>query len=119
MYKHKNNKLTPASKRLRKEMTKEERRLWFDFLKNLPMTINRQKVIGRYIVDFYCAEANVVIELDGSQHFEPEGKAEDTERDKYLRLRGVEVLRYSNYDVNTSFDAVCNDILNVIESRKG
>ena len=92
-------------------MTKEERHLWYDFLKKLPLTVHRQKVIGKYIVDFYCASANTVIELDGSQHYEVLGKQEDAARDSYLRKLGITVLRYSNLDIARRFDAVCADIL--------
>jgi very-short-patch-repair endonuclease len=106
-----NPSLTPNSKRLRRNMTKEERHLWYDFLKNLPVTVNRQKVIGPYIVDFYCAAAKVVIELDGSQHYEETGKAADMERDAYLQSLGLTVLRYSNREVNQRFRGVCEDIL--------
>ena len=80
------------------------------FLKKLPATFNRQKVIGKYIVDFYCAKAKLVIELDGSQHFEDGGLASDKIRDAYLKEKGLTVLRYSNYDVNTNFEGVCADI---------
>lgn len=106
-----NPKLTRNSKNLRKNMTKEERHLWYDFLKLLPQTINRQKVIGNYIVDFYCASAKLVIELDGSQHYEKDGKISDAQRDEYLNKLGITVLRYSNYDVNHNFRSVCEDIL--------
>ena len=107
-----NPKLTKNAKALRKGMTPEERRLWYDFLKTLPVTVNRQKVFGRYIVDFYCAKAKLVIELDGSQHFEAEALAADRERDAYFQNLGITVLRYANSDVRDSFDAVCQDILN-------
>ena len=113
--KHKNERLTENSQRLRKEMTKEERHLWFDFLKDLPITVNRQKVIGRYVVDFYCAEADLVIELDGSQHFEQDGLTDDKKRDEYLRSKGLEVVRYPNNQINEDFEAVCVDILNRVE----
>ena len=107
-----NNKdLTPNAKELRKNMTKEERHLWYDFLKGLPVTVQRQKVIGHYIVDFYCAEGKLVIELDGSQHYEDQGKENDVLRDVYLRSFGLTVLRYSNLDVQRNFDGVCQDIL--------
>ena len=72
-----NPQLTPLAQKLRREMTKEERHLWYDFLKDLPATFNRQKVIGNYIADFYCASSKLVIELDGSQHFEEKGVAAD------------------------------------------
>ncbi len=97
-------------------MTKEERRLWYDFLKSLSVTVNRQKVIGKYIVDFYCAEAKLVIELDGSQHYEDKGVAADAERDQYLSGRGLRVLRYANSDVNNNFRGVCEDTLKHLES---
>ena len=93
-------------------MTKEERHLWYDFLKGLPINVNRQKVIGPYIADFYCAQKKIVIELDGSQHYEDEGRTKDIERDDYFRENGIKVLRYSNLDVNRNFEGVCQDILN-------
>ena len=113
-----NPNLKKHSQELRKNMTKEERHLWYDFLKTLPITINRQKSIGPYILDFYCAKAKIGIELDGSQHYEAEGKASDIERDKYFKDLGIDILRYSNYDLNKNFNSVCEDIarkLGVIE----
>lgn len=97
---------------MRKNMTKEERHLWYDFLKEFPVMVHRQKVIGSYIVDFYIAEKKLVIELDGSQHYSEEGKAYDAERDAFLNAQGLTVLRYANSDVNTQFEAVCRDIWN-------
>ena len=91
-------------------MTKEEKHLWYDFLKLLPETFNRQKVIGPYVVDFYCASAKIAIELDGSQHYKEEGKASDRERDAYLNALGITVLRYSNLTVHKDFAGVCADI---------
>ena len=111
MNSYSNSKLTKNSQNLRKQMTKEERHLWYDFLKKLPITVNRQKVIGHYIVDFYCAQAKLVIELDGSQHYETAGQSADRERDAALRELGLTVLRYSNTDIARNFDAVCQDIL--------
>ena len=105
-----NTKLTKNSQHLRKNMTKEERHLWYDFLKSQICTFNRQKVIGDYIVDFYCAKEKIVIELDGSQHYEEKGKENDLKRDRYLNSLGITVLRYSNYDINTNFEGVCYDI---------
>lgn len=107
-----NKKLTRNSQKLRKNMTKEERHLWYDFLKELPVTFHRQKVINNYIVDFYCASAKIVIELDGTQHFLDEGIEKDKERDSYLYSLGLTVLRYSNYEINNSFESVCQDIFN-------
>ena len=111
MNENNNEKLTRNAQRLRREMTKEERHLWYDFLKRLPVTINRQKVIGKYIVDFYCAEAKLAIELDGSQHFEKDGITADAQRDACLNSMGITVLRYSNSDINMDFNGVCEDIL--------
>ena len=99
-------------------MTKEERHLWYDFLNHVPARFSRQKVIGSYIVDFYCASAGLVIELDGSQHYEEEGVAADKARDAYLTGLGLRVVRYSNVDVNRRFTAVCEDILGYIGNRK-
>ncbi len=107
-----NSKLTGNAKILRKNMTKEERQLWYDFLKGLSVTVNRQKVIGKYIVDFYIASEKLVIELDGSQHYEEKGLEEDIKRDAFLKSLGIKVLRYSNLDINQRFEGVCQDILN-------
>ena len=95
-------------------MTKEERHLWYDFLKRLKVNVKRQKVIGPYIVDFYIPSKKIVIELDGSQHFEKDGREEDIERDNYLKSLGITVLRYPNNDINLRFEAVCEDISNHI-----
>ena len=96
-------------------MTEEERKLWYLFLKNLTVTIKRQQIVGNYILDFYCAAAKIGIELDGSQHYENENRNRDKQRDEYLNSCGIEVLRYSNYDVKYYFDAVCCDIMKHIE----
>ena len=116
MNKTNNPKLTGNAKALRKNMTKEERHLWYDFLKTLPITVNRQKVIGKYIVDFYIAALKIVIELDGSQHYEEKGIENDAKRDAFLNGLGVKVLRYSNLDINQRFESVCHDILNNLDT---
>ncbi len=103
--------LTGFSKALRKNMTKEERHLWYDFLKELPITVNRQKVLGPYIADFFIASKKTVIELDGSQHFQGDGPAHDRERDAWFQANGIRVLRYNNLQINREFDAVCRDIM--------
>ena len=100
------------AKSLRKNMTNEERRLWYDFLRSLPAMVHRQRVIGHYIVDFYTASAGLVIELDGSQHYETAGRMADAQRDADLQAQGLTVLRYSNADVNYRFEEVCQDIWN-------
>ena len=106
-----NSKLTRNAQTLRKNMTKEERHLWYDFLKSLPMTFNRQKVIGKYIADFYCFEKKLIIELDGSQHYIDKGQLSDKERDAYFSSLGLTVLRYSNRQIHNEFERVCMDIL--------
>ena len=107
-----NPKLTSNARKLRKTMTKEERHLWYDCLKALPLTVHRQKTLGSYIVDFYIASAKTVIELDGSQHYEDAGRAKDECRDAYLKSIGCKILRYSNADINQRFQSVCEDIYN-------
>ena len=116
MNKTNNSKLTDNAKTLRKNMTKEEKHSWYDFLKALPVTVNRQKVIGRYIVDFYIASHKLVIELDGSQHYEDKGIERDVKRDEYLNSLGIKVLRYSNIDIHQGFEGVCQDILNNVNT---
>ena len=106
-----NKVLLTNARNLRKGMTKEERKLWYTFLCKLPVRFRRQQIIGNYIVDFYCHSRGLVIELDGSQHFEDKGKQADLERDAYLRGLGLRVLRYSNLDVNRNFRGICEDIL--------
>ena len=114
----KNKNLSELARTLRKNMTRHERHLWYDFLKGLPVMVHRQKVIGSYIVDFYIAEKKLVIELDGSQHYELPGKQADTVRDRYLREQGLTVLRYANSDVDRNFPGVCEDILNHIQNAE-
>ncbi len=100
-------------------MTKEERHLWYDCLKILPITVHRQKVIGRYVVDFYCASAKIAIEIDGSQHYEEKARQKDRIRDEYLNDLGITVLRYTNLDIHRNFKGVCADITNHIEEVVG
>ena len=98
-------------------MTKEERKLWYTFLCKLPVRFRRQQIIGSYIVDFYCHSKQLVIELDGSQHFEPEGSAYDYERDCVLNKLGVRVLRIPNSEVKQNFRGVCEYIDGEIQKR--
>ncbi len=118
MNKNNNPSLTHFSQNLRSNMTKEEKHLWYDFLKKLPQTFNRQKVMGNYILDFYCAEAKIAIELDGSQHYEQKAKKNDAVRDEFLVSQGMKVLRYTNIDINNNFDGVCTDILKHLEDLR-
>ena len=105
-----NKQLVPFAKQLRKEMTKEERHLWYDFLRSYPVRFSRQKVLGKYIVDFYSAEAKIVIELDGSQHYEDQNIKQDAERTSFLEGYGLTVIRIPNNEVNTNFRSVCEYI---------
>ena len=105
-YKH-NKQLVPLAKSLRKEMTREERHLWYDFLKGYPVRFSRQKVLGKHIADFYSAEAKIVIELDGSQHYQEGNLETDQERTEFLEKYGLKVIRIANNEVNRDFQVVC------------
>ena len=105
-----NKQLVPLAKQLRKEMTKEERHLWHDYLRSYPVRFSRQKVLGKYIADFYSAEAKLVIELDGSQHYEAENIENDAERTAFLESYGLTVIRIPNNEVNRNFWGVCEYI---------
>ena len=105
------------AKHLRREMTKQERHLWYDFLKTYPVHFYRQRPIDRYIVDFYCSEAGIVIELDGDQHGEEAAVKNDTLRSETLQKHGLEVLRYANLDVMASFEGVCMSIHRAVKER--
>ena len=107
-----NENLTDNAKELRKNMTPEEKHLWYDFLKLLPVTVNRQKTVGSYIVDFYIHSAKLVIEIDGMQHHSIDHQQADVKRDAYLSSYGITVLRYDNKTVRDEFAWVCEDILN-------
>ena len=105
-----NQKLLRTSQTLRKNMTKEERHLWYDFLKTYPIQFKRQYTIGCYVVDFYCYRAKLVVELDGSQHYDPETIAYDKRRTDYIEAQGYNVLRFSNRDITERFRSVCEAI---------
>ena len=113
-YKH-NKERVGFAKELRKNMTKEERRLWFDFLKGYPVRFIRQKIIGHYIVDFYCAKAKLIVELDGSQHYEDQGVEKDQARTKFLEEYGFHIIRIPNNAVNQNFRGVCEYVDNMVE----
>ena len=109
-YKYNENNIL-LSQTLRKNMTKEEKHLWYDFLKKLPFTVKRQETIGDFIVDFYITKYNIVIEVDGRQHKMKEHEKADQERDRELSRLGIKVLRYTNSDISCRFNEVCKDIL--------
>lgn len=112
-----NKNIVPAARMLRKNMTKEERHLWYEFLRNYPVRFSRQKVLGKYIVDFYCAKVGLVIELDGSQHYDKINIAKDSERTKYLENYGLKILRIPNNEVNENFYGVCEFIDAEVQSK--
>ncbi len=91
-------------------MTKEERHLWYDFLRGYPIRFTRQKVMGKYIVDFYCAQAKLVVELDGSQHYDPTEMDKDAARTAFLKGYDISVLRIPNNEVMRNFLGVCEHI---------
>ena len=105
-----NKQLVSYAKQLRKEMTKEERHLWYDFLRTYPVKFSRQKVLGKYIVDFYSAEAKLIIELDGSQHYEEINIVKDAERTDFLKGYGLRVMRIPNNEITENFRGVCEYI---------
>lgn len=102
-----NKALIPMAKLLRRNMTKEERHLWYDFLRQHPARFSRQKVLGRYIADFYSAKAQLVIELDGSQHYEEQNAEQDAARTAFLEGYGLTVICIPNNEVAQNFDGVC------------
>ena len=112
-----NKKDRTRAQELRKNQTKEERHLWYDFLKTYPVQFRRQYPVGNYYVDFYCYRAQLVVELDGSQHCEPEQMARDQKRSEFLNAQGLKVLRFSNLDVWRNFREVCEVIHREVNQR--
>ena len=112
-----NKKLVGSAQYLRKNMTDEEKHLWYDFLRTLPISVKRQKNIANYILDFYIPKAKIAIEVDGSQHTEKSHATADEKRDADLKKLGITVLRYRNADVNSCFFAVAEDILKNIQGK--
>ena len=118
-----NKNLIPKAKELRKNMTKQEKRMWYDFLRKYPIRFQRQKTIDNFIVDFYCHQAKLVIEIDGSQHYTEDGMEYDEARTAILNCYGLRVVRFKNVEVDKNFKNVCdtiNDIINqTIQQPKG
>ncbi len=112
-----NKNLKNLSTILRNNATAEENKLWYEFLRTYPVRFNRQRIIGNYIVDFYCAKAKLVVELDGSQHYENKGIKSDTERTRFLETLGLKVIRFSNLDIKENFYEVCTVIDSEIQNR--
>lgn len=113
----KNNKLLNIARILRRNMTHQEKHLWYDFLRYYPVKIYKQRIIDNFIADFYCHSARLVIELDGSNHYTNLGKAHDKVRTEILKRYGISVLRFSNKDIDDNFDGVCRMIDSIIKER--
>ena len=104
------NELNAFARQLRKNATRHENHLWYDYLRIYPVSFRRQRPIAEYIADFYCERAALVIELDGSQHYEDADRRYDEKRSEKLRSLGIEVLRFSNADIDKNFEGVCMKI---------
>ena len=113
----KNNELLNIARILRRNMTRHEKHLWYDFLRKYPIKIYKQRIIDNYVADFYCHQARLVIELDGSQHYTLQGETRDAVRSDVLEKYGIFVLRFSNMDIDRNFDGVCRTIDREIRSR--
>ena len=109
--------LIPRAKELRREATRQENHLWYDFLRTYPIRFQRQKTIDAFIADFYCYRAKLIIELDGAQHFTAQGTAYDQERTAILQRYGLEVIRFSNREVDENFESVCMEIDRKVRKR--
>ena len=113
----KNNNLLESARLLRKNMTPEEKHLWYDFLQHYPIKIYKQRIVDNFIVDFYCHRARLVIELDGSQHYTKEGISYDQARTEIIARYDIDVIRFSNRDINDNFYNVCYTIDKAIKAR--
>ena len=113
----KDNRQLDKARSLRHDMTPQERRLWYTFLRSYPVKFYKQRIIDHYIVDFYCASAGLVLELDGSQHYEETGREYDLKRTQYLEALGLQVVRYSNADIDRRFASVCEEIDHLVKVR--
>ncbi len=107
------------AKALRKNQTPEECHLWYDFLASFHIRFRRQYIVGNYIIDFYCPSLHLAVDLDGSQHYEPEGISHDFQRTCYLKKRGIDVIRFTNADVKGNFVGVCEMIEKEVLRRGG
>lgn len=112
-----NPTLKERSRELRKNMTIAEKKLWFAYLRRLPLPVLRQKIIDNYIVDFYCARIKLVIEIDGDSHFEQNAREYDFMRTKILEGYGLKVLRFTNFEVLKNFTEVCEKISKLVEKE--
>ena len=107
--------LKRSARSLRGDSTPAERRLWYDFLRDLPIKFTRQKPLGQYIADFYCASHVLIIEVDGDSHFTPVGESHDARRTIDLETKGLRVVRFTNQEVMQDFPTVCQRIRDLLE----
>ena len=112
-----NKNLTDLAQELRRSMTKEEKQLWYRYLREYPVQFRRQVTCGNYIMDFYCAKAKLAIELDGSQHYEPRETEKDLIRTQFLAEQGIEVLRIPNNEIWSNLAGVCDWIDMTVKRR--
>ena len=118
MHVERNKNIVPKARKLRKTMTKQERKLWYGFLRYHELKWYKQRIIGSYIADFYCSAARLVIELDGSQHYTEDGLEYDRIRERYINANNLKIIRFTNFDVDNNFDGVCYKIdLEVFKDR--
>ena len=113
------SKLIVRAKQLRKDATKQENHLWYDYLKDYPLRFQRQKAIGNYIADFYCYRAKLVVELDGSQHYEEDALKYDLQRTEFFNTLGITVLRVLNVDIDRNFEGACMEIDKTVRKLLG
>ena len=109
--------LTSRARALRRDPTPAEKKLWYEFLRDLPWKFTRQKPLGRYVADFYCSSARLVIELDGDSHYTDDAQRYDDSRTALLQAEGVRVIRFTNKDVHETFEAVCAQIERELKTR--
>lgn len=109
--------LLPLARKLRESMTRHERKLWYEFLRIHPVKFYKQRIIERYIVDFYCHKARLAIELDGSQHYEPKAQKKDAFRTVQIGQCQILVIRYDNLQIDRNFRGVCEDIDRIVRER--
>ncbi len=112
-----NKSLKTLSSNLRNNATPQENKLWYEFLRTYPVRFNRQRIVGNFILDFYCAKARLAVELDGSQHYENKGINHDEQRTEYLESFGIYVLRFTNSEINENFYEVCTVIDETVKCR--
>lgn len=113
----KNDELLNIAKILRRNMTRQEKHLWYDFLQHYPVKIYKQRIIDNFVVDFYCHKARLAIEIDGSQHFSEDGMQKDNMRSDILEKYGIKVVRFSNKEIDDNFEGVCYMINKTIQEH--